>query len=179
MHRGRFEQLKSFPVYHRDTLLHRKLGILYIAICQDTSDMDFKIHFLMMPASKCLISRRWRTLGLYSLSRWTSYRMMSSSLEAARFGFRLLQSPRKFTGTSTASLPRCLSNCRVIPWLQHPISRLRDFTRCGGKTSYCWVNRGPGSKRSYCCDIHHCITKCHLEDISMFHQDPTEVLNIY
>ena len=59
-------------------------------------------------------------LGLYSLSGKTSYRRISWSLEAARFGFKLFQS-------------------------QHPISRLRDFTRFGGKTSYRLVNRGPGS----------------------------------
>ena len=40
-------------------------------------------------------------------------------------------------------LPRCLSNFRAIRPLQHPISRLRDFTRFGGKTSYRLVNRGP------------------------------------
>ena len=73
-------------------------------------------------------------LGLYSLSGKTSYRKISWSLEAARFGFKLFQS---------ALLPRCLSNFRAIRPLQHPISRLRDFTRFGGKTSYRLMNRGP------------------------------------
>ena len=50
----------------------------------------------------------------------------------------------KLAGTSAALLPRCLSNFRAIRPLQHPISRLRDFTRFGGKTSYRLVNRrGP------------------------------------
>ena len=82
--------------------------------------------------------------GLYSLSRKTSYRKISWSLEAARFRFKLFQSLWNLAGTSAALLPRCLSNFRAIRPLQHPISRLRDFTRFGGKTSYRLVNRGPG-----------------------------------
>ena len=82
-------------------------------------------------------------LGLYSLSGKTSYRKISWSLEAARFGFKLFQSLWNLTGTSAALLPRCLSNFRTIRPLQHPISRLRDFTLFGGKTSYRLVNRGP------------------------------------
>ena len=83
--------------------------------------------------------------GLYSLSGKTSYRKISWSLEAARFGFKLFQSLWNLAGTSAAMLPRCLSNFRAIRPLQHPISRLRDFTRFGGKTSYRLVNRGPVS----------------------------------
>ena len=70
--------------------------------------------------------------GLYSLSGKTSYRKISWSLEAARFGFKLFQSLWNLAGTSAALLPRCLSNFRAIRPLQHPISRLRDFTRFGG-----------------------------------------------
>ena len=84
------------------------------------------------------------TQGLYSLSGKTSYRKISWSLEAARFGFKLFQSLWNLAGTSAALLPRCLSNFRAIRPLQHPISRLRDFTRFVGKTSYRLVNRGPG-----------------------------------
>ena len=84
------------------------------------------------------------TQGLYSLSGKTSYRKISWSLEATRFGFKLFQSLWNLAGTSAALLPRCLSNFRAIRPLQHPISRLRDFTRFGGKTSYRLVNRGPG-----------------------------------
>ena len=80
--------------------------------------------------------------GLYSLSGKTSYRKISWSLKAARFGFKLFQSLWNLTCTSAARLPRCLSNVRAIRPLQHPISRLRDFTRFGGKTSYRLVNRG-------------------------------------
>ena len=81
--------------------------------------------------------------GLYSLSGKTSYHKISWSLEAARFGSKLFQSLWNLAGTSAALLPRCLSNFRAM-LLQHPISRLRDFTRFGGKTSYRLVNRGPG-----------------------------------
>ena len=82
--------------------------------------------------------------GLYSLSGKTSYRKISWSLEAAGFGFKLFQSLWNLAGTSAELLPRCLSNFRAIRPLQHPISRLRDFTRFGGKASYRWVNRSPG-----------------------------------
>ena len=81
--------------------------------------------------------------GLYSLSGKTPYWKISWSLEAARFRFKLFQSLWNLAGTLAALLPRCLSNCRAIQPLQHPISRLRDFTRFGGKTSYRLVNRGP------------------------------------
>ena len=71
-------------------------------------------------------------LRLYSLSGKTSYRKISWSLEAARFGFKLFQS-------------------------QHPISRLRGFTRFGGKTSYRLVNRGPGGSTYYLIEAKWCI----------------------
>ena len=83
--------------------------------------------------------------GLYSLSRKTSYRKISWSLEVARFGFRLFQLLWNLTGTSAATLPRCLLNFSAKRSLWHSISPLRDFTRFGGKTSYRLVNRGPGS----------------------------------
>ena len=92
--------------------------------------------------------------GLYSLSGKTSYRKISWSLEAARFGFNLFQSRWNLAGTSAALLPRCLSNFRAIRPLQHPISRLRDFTRFGGKTSYRLVNRGPGPSPDFSCGLH-------------------------
>ena len=97
-------------------------------------------------SSKCVVQGLLLDtfLGLYSLSGKTSYRKISWSLEAARFGFKLFQSLWNLAGTSAALLPRCLSNFRAIRPLQHPISRLRDFTRFGGKTSYRLVNRGPG-----------------------------------
>ena len=67
-----------------------------------------------------------RTQGLYSLSGKTSYRKISTPRDSGlNFSNRseIWQVPRQ-------------------P-LQHPISRLRDFTRFGGKTSYRLVNRGP------------------------------------
>ena len=81
--------------------------------------------------------------GLYSLSGKTSYRKISQNLETAKFGFKLLQSLWDLTGTSAASLPRCLSNFRAIQSFQTPISRIREFARFDGKTSYRLVNRGP------------------------------------
>ena len=97
---------------------------------------------------------KWSHRGLYSLSGKTSYRKISWSLEAARFGFKLFQSLWNLAGTSAALLPRCLSNFRAIRPLQHPISRLRDFTRFGGKTSYRLVNRGPSVNDGYDLLIH-------------------------
>ena len=52
--------------------------------------------------------------GLYSLSGKTSYRKISWSLEAARFGFGLFQLLWNLTGISAAALSRCLSNFRAI-----------------------------------------------------------------
>ena len=52
--------------------------------------------------------------GLYSLNVETSYRKISWSLEAARFGFGLFQLLWNLTGISAAALPRCLSNFRAI-----------------------------------------------------------------
>ena len=48
------------------------------------------------------------------LSGRTSYRKSWLSLEAARFGCRLFQSHWKLAGSSTAVLPRCLSNVTSI-----------------------------------------------------------------
>ena len=85
---------------------------------------------------------------LYSLSGRTSYGKISRSLEAARFVFKLVPSLWNLTSTSAAPLPRCLLNIRAIRSLKHPISRLRDFARFGGKTSYRLVNRGTESEKS-------------------------------
>ena len=89
---------------------------------------------------------RSASLGLYSLSERASYRKLSRSLKAARFGFRLFQSLWNLTGTSAAPLRRCLSNFRTTQLLLPPISWLWDFTKFDGKTSYRLVNRGPGHR---------------------------------
>ena len=83
------------------------------------------------------------TLGLYSLSGKTSYRQISWSLETARLGVIMIVSLWNLTGISAALLPRCLLNFRAIGKVKTRISRLRDFTRSCGKTSYRLVNRGP------------------------------------
>ena len=59
----------------------------------------------------------------------------------ARFGFRFAL---KFDRQSGTPLPRCLSKFWVIRSLQHPFTRLRDFTRFGGKASYHLLNRDHG-----------------------------------
>ena len=85
------------------------------------------------------------TLGLYSLSGRTSYCKISWSIEAVIFRVKLIQSLCNLTGTSAAAPARCLSNFRAIRSLEHPISRLRVFTRVFGNASYRLVNRGPAS----------------------------------
>ena len=52
--------------------------------------------------------------GLSLLSGRASYRKISWSLEAVRFGFKLFQSLWNWTGTSAAILLRCLSNFRTF-----------------------------------------------------------------
>ena len=96
--------------------------------------------------------------GLYSLSGKTSYRQISWSLEAARLGVAMVVSLWNLTGTSAALLPRYLSNFRAIEKVKTRISRLRDFTRSCGKTSYSLVNRGPGELWSVGCE-YRCILK--------------------
>ena len=109
------------------------------------------IDFADLPHRQTVVGQ---VLGLYSLSDQTSYRKISWSLEAVRFGCKLFQSLWNLAGTSAALLPRCLSNFKAIRPLQNPISRLRDFTRFGDKTSCRLVDRGPvmqrASRREYC-----------------------------
>ena len=82
--------------------------------------------------------------GLYSLSGRTSYRKISWSLEAARFGFIIFQSFWNLTSTSAVLLPMCPLNFKSIRSLYHPNLWLRNSQRFGGKTSYRLVNRSPG-----------------------------------
>ena len=107
------------------------------------TDWCGKIPHRLWPTSTNTLPWGGVNQGLYSLSGKTSYRKISWSLEAARLWSKLFQSLWNLSGTSAALLPRCLSNFRAMRPLQHPISRLRDFTRFGGKTSYRLVNRGP------------------------------------
>ena len=81
--------------------------------------------------------------GPVSISEKTSFRKISSSLEAARFVFRIVRSFWNLTGTSAAMLPMCLSNFKTIRQFKVPISWLRDFTRSYGKTSFRILRRGP------------------------------------
>ena len=104
--------------------------------------ISFRVNQLAMRIQYGCPSGSETTLGLSSLSGRTYYHKISWSLEAASFGFRLFQSLWNLTGTSAAVLPMCLSNFRAIRSIQHPISRLRDFARFGGKTSYRLMHRG-------------------------------------
>ena len=54
------------------------------------------------------------TQGLYSLRGRTSYRQILWRREAVSSGFRLFQSLCNLTGTSAATLPRCLSTFRAM-----------------------------------------------------------------
>ena len=55
-------------------------------------------------------------------------------------------------GIISAAAPRgCLLYFRAKRWSQLPISRPRDFTRFGGKTSYRLVNRGSGQCKTCQC----------------------------
>ena len=87
----------------------------------------------------------WSCLGPVSISEKTSFRKISSSLEAARFVFRIVRSLWNLTGTSAAVLPMCLSNFKTIRQFKVQISWLRDFTRSYEKTSFRILRRGPGS----------------------------------
>ena len=81
--------------------------------------------------------------GPVSISEKTSFGKISSSLEAARFVFRIFRSLWNLTGTSAAVLPVCLSNFKAIQQFKVPISWLRDFTRSYEKTSFRILRRGP------------------------------------
>ena len=87
-------------------------------------------------------------LDLVSISKKTSFRKISSSLEAARFVFRIVRSLWNLTGTSAAVLPMCLSNFKAIRQFKVPISWLRDFTRSYDKTSFRILRWGPGIRFS-------------------------------
>ena len=109
--------------------------LLFSCFCVDLSRL-LKVWWLA--------GQNEKELGSYSLSGRTSYRTISWGLQAARSGFSLFQSLWNMTGASAEALTRCLTNFRAIRWLQHPISRLRVFTRSYGKTSVRLVNRDPG-----------------------------------
>ena len=99
--------------------------------------------------------------GPVSISEKTSFRKISSSLEAARFVFRIVRSLWNLTGTSAAVLPMCLSNFKTIRQFKVPISWLRDFTRSYEKTSFRILRRGPG-RWSYHNGLRHPTTWHHL-----------------
>ena len=89
-----------------------------------------------------IISLYSRDLGPVSISEKTSFRKISLSLEATRSVLWIVVSLWNWTGMSAALLPRCLSNFRAIGQFLIQISRLRDFTRSYGKTSFRILRRG-------------------------------------
>ena len=68
-------------------------------------------------------------LGLYSLSGKTSYRKISWSLEAARFGFKLFQSLWNLAGTSAAEVPVKFQSDATIATSNLAASRLHEIWR--------------------------------------------------
>ena len=132
--------------WHMCNWLYQLVLISIKPLCHSLHIQGMGMCLLLVGMNTLACNNQSRHQGLYSLSGKTSYRKISWSLEAARFGFKLLQSLWNLAGTSAALLPMCLSNFRAIRPLQHPISRLREFTRFGGKTSYRLVNRGPGAR---------------------------------
>ena len=87
------------------------------------------------------------------ISDETSYRQISQSLEDARSSVKMPLSFWHLTGTSTALLPRYLSNFRSIGqfWIQ--ISRLRGFARSYDKTPYRVLKHGPGAVSIWICRL--------------------------
>ena len=67
--------------------------------------------------------------GLYSLSGKSSYRKISWSLEAARFGFRIFQSFWNLTDTSTAALPVRFQSNMIITTSNLVVSKLHEILR--------------------------------------------------
>ena len=98
-------------------------------------------------------------LGPVSISEKTSFRKISSSLEATRFVFRIVRSLWNLTGTSAAVLPMCLSSFKAIRQFKVRISWLRDFTRSYEKTYFRILRRGPG--RSFVKGIDRWISLTH------------------
>ena len=68
---------------------------------------------VMLPFNLCDVLR-FNFQGLNSLSGQMSYRKISWSLKAARFGFRCFQSHWNLIGTPATKLPKCLSNYNTI-----------------------------------------------------------------
>ena len=69
--------------------------------------VDYPYYGRVLTASGPLFTR-------LIISGRTSYREISWTLEAARFGFIIFQSLWNLTGIPAAALPRCLSNFRAI-----------------------------------------------------------------
>ena len=118
------EVVSSIPAW--STIIYRFLcGFICVSLCQSIkikpTNIYIYVDFMALVRHnsstyprKTFIDQWLWYLGLYSLSGRTSYRNISRSLEAARFGFELFHSLLNLTGTSATALPRCLSNVRAI-----------------------------------------------------------------
>ena len=71
--------------------------------------------------------------------------VLIQDLEAARFGLNCSNHSKTWQAPRQQHCRHACQNFRAIWSLWYPISRLRDFTRFGWKTSVRLVNRGPGS----------------------------------
>ena len=135
--RNQTNMAKWTPVIH-STLT----GGHFVSASQQNEAVDNIVRSTCTPSTDFM--QLWNP-GLNSLSARTFYRKSSWSLEAGRFGFRLVQSLCNLTDTSATALPICLSHFRAIRLLKHPIPLPQGFTRFGGTTFYRLLNRGPGA----------------------------------
>ena len=90
-----------------------------VLLCLTLSNIAILFHGPIICWMVCkkmwnLLDFRYWYLGLYSHSGCTSYHKISWSLEAAWVGIKLFQLLWNLTGTSTAALPRCLMNLKMI-----------------------------------------------------------------
>ena len=104
-----FMWIHSERLHNHNKAKHNKTVCIFIGIYCMYLIQGWKDTFWC-----CCNSLVTGTQGLYSLSVKTSYRKISWSLEAVRFGFGLFTSLWNLAGTSAAALPRCLSNFRAM-----------------------------------------------------------------
>ena len=100
-------------IYTMSNMLHPP-AVVDSFYCYDDRITEFEIYNTYNISVAYILDHKL-ILGPYSLSVRTSYRMISGSLEAVRFGFRLFQSLWNLTGASAIALPKCLSN--KVWWL--------------------------------------------------------------
>ena len=88
--------------------------VVIVSISRDWSELSSITKVLQLAGRGFQVITLHTTLGLYSLSRKTSYRQISWSLEAVRLDVIMIASLWNLTGISAALLPRCLWTFRAI-----------------------------------------------------------------